>query len=393
MNRMSPFADMGGLDRELLGIVDRIYAAALDPTQWADVMDAIVRLLDGMCGNCAVLRPRNQEEAGFWTASRNTPAAVIESYVAYYHQKDVLLDAIERRPELVGVPITGGNMISWSEFSKTEIYNDFLKPGGAADVSALVIRGRTPLTPATVVNVIRPRWNDGEDERARYILGTLRPHLERALGLHWQLAEERLRSFLALDALHGLSIGVAMLDGSGHVLQINRSAEAVLAAKDGLLLSNRRIVAQNRADATALQALLGGTATGQRRLDQGGTMSVRRPSGARPYVVTVMRAEEGSPAHRFGSTLLFIKDPNDTPLPDVAQLKRLFGLSPAEARLCVALASGQTMQEFADAMKVSANTAKTHLRNVFSKTETARQTDLVRLLLASLPPSRPINGG
>lgn len=392
MNQMSSIADMGGLDRELLNLVDRTYAAALDPGQWVDVMDRIVLLLDGMCGNCAVLRPRNQEEASFWAASRSTPAGILDPYIAYYHKKDVLLDAMERRPDLAGVPIAGRNLIDKREFSRSEIYNDFLRPDGAEDIHALAIRGRSPLAPLTIVNVIKARWNDDEDERAKYILSTLKPHLERALGLHWQLAEERLRHSMALDGLDSLRIGIVMLDKAGLALMANRSAESMLAAKDGLLLSNRRIIAQNRADAAVLEALIGGTAMGARRIDQGGVMAVRRPSGARPYILTLVPAQEESPAHRLGAITLFIKDPEDAPLPDASQLRRLFGLSPTEAKLCAALAAGATMQEFAAAAGITANTAKTHLRGVFAKTDTSRQTDLVRLMLSSLPDTRLVNG-
>lgn len=248
------------------------------------------------------------------------------------------------------------------------------------------------MAPLTIVNVLKPRWEEDEDERAKYVLSTLKPHFERAIGLYWQLAEERLRHSMALDGLDGLRIGVVMLDKAGLVMMANRSAEAMLAANDGLSLSNRRLAARNKADAAALEALIGGTATEVRRIDQGGTIAVRRPSGARPFIVTIVPAQEGSPAHRFGASLLFIKDPDDAPLPDTSQLRRLFGLSPAEAKLCAALAAGTTMQEFADAAGITANTAKTHLRGAFAKTETSRQADLIRLILASLPAARPVNG-
>ena len=62
----------------------------------------------------------------------------------------------------------------------------------------------------------------------------------------------------------------------------------------------------------------------------------------------------------------------------------LFGLTPAEARLAIRLVNGLSLDEAAISLGVSRNTAKSHLRAVFSKTGVTRQPQLIQLILNSV---------
>nr|MDT0253635.1 LuxR C-terminal-related transcriptional regulator [Endozoicomonas sp.] len=48
------------------------------------------------------------------------------------------------------------------------------------------------------------------------------------------------------------------------------------------------------------------------------------------------------------------------------------------------LANGLTLDETAEELGISRNTARAHLRSIFSKTGVTRQTMLVRLILKSV---------
>jgi DNA-binding CsgD family transcriptional regulator len=63
------------------------------------------------------------------------------------------------------------------------------------------------------------------------------------------------------------------------------------------------------------------------------------------------------------------------------RLRELFGLTPAEARVTVALFEGQTAQEAAESLGISFHTVRVHLGRIFEKTGAHRQTDLVRLIM------------
>jgi len=80
--------------------------------------------------------------------------------------------------------------------------------------------------------------------------------------------------------------------------------------------------------------------------------------------------------------LLFVSDPDRDAPPSAPLLATLFGLSPAEVKLTLALLHGHGLQAAARAAGITLGTAHTHLRHIFSKTGTSRQAELVHLILA-----------
>ena len=61
-------------------------------------------------------------------------------------------------------------------------------------------------------------------------------------------------------------------------------------------------------------------------------------------------------------------------------------LTPAEARLALAVADGLSPTDAAEQLGITVQTARTHLKRVFHKTATTRQAELVKLVLAEFPP-------
>ncbi|WP_162901316.1 hypothetical protein [Breoghania sp. L-A4] len=69
--------------------------------------------------------------------------------------------------------------------------------------------------------------------------------------------------------------------------------------------------------------------------------------------------------------------------PNVELLIRdCFSLTRSEARLAASLARSGTLEETLGDLSITRNTAKTHLRRIFTKTATRNQVELVRLIAA-----------
>ena len=62
-----------------------------------------------------------------------------------------------------------------------------------------------------------------------------------------------------------------------------------------------------------------------------------------------------------------------------------FGLTPAEARLALHLAAGETLRSAEAKLSMTYETARTHLKSVFQKTGTCRQAELLVVILTALP--------
>jgi DNA-binding CsgD family transcriptional regulator len=65
-----------------------------------------------------------------------------------------------------------------------------------------------------------------------------------------------------------------------------------------------------------------------------------------------------------------------------ATMSRMYGLTPAEAKVAALIARGLSGRQAADKLEVGYNTLKTHLRRVFVKTDTNNQGALIRLMVA-----------
>lgn len=88
-----------------------------------------------------------------------------------------------------------------------------------------------------------------------------------------------------------------------------------------------------------------------------------------------------------GTSIVILLDLDACAQPSTATLQRIFGLTPAEASLAIAIARGGTPDKIAAGRRVSRTTVRTQLARVFAKTQTSRQAELVRLLgrIAMLP--------
>jgi DNA-binding CsgD family transcriptional regulator len=82
--------------------------------------------------------------------------------------------------------------------------------------------------------------------------------------------------------------------------------------------------------------------------------------------------------------LLLIAAPERRAQVAPADLARLFRLTGAEAQLAAALAAGDTLSDYAARRGITTGTARIQLKQLFGKTGTGRQADLVRLVLHSL---------
>ncbi len=205
---------------------------------------------------------------------------------------------------------------------------------------------------------------------------------------------------LGMAALDHLSLSVIVVDPAARVLLTNKSGGALLSRNDGLSMSAGEICrASTTSESEKLHQLIQTAAGDAEENEQGSfVVSLQRPSQKRAYSVLAIPIAAPGPeqAQESGRPLvaLYISDPENQPLPSAEAISRLFGLTRAEARIVHELVKGASMDEAAENAGVTVSTARTYLKQVFSKTDTKRQAELVKLVLtyprlstgAGLPP-------
>jgi DNA-binding CsgD family transcriptional regulator len=82
--------------------------------------------------------------------------------------------------------------------------------------------------------------------------------------------------------------------------------------------------------------------------------------------------------------MVFLRDPESKPKPAPAVLRDLYRLTPGEARLAADLLSGSSLQEIAEARRLSRETLRSQLQDLFRKTGTNRQAALINFLATGL---------
>ncbi|MDT5076915.1 MAG: hypothetical protein QOJ80_1552, partial [Mycobacterium sp.] len=169
------------------------------------------------------------------------------------------------------------------------------------------------------------------------------------------------------------------------VVHLNSAAQRILTSGAGFCLRSSTLEATHTPTNTELQGSNAGVCTEPRNGSRGGvSFACGRPSGKHPYVVHVLplaTAEDPS----VGRALVMILDPEQDVEPPKMLMRRLFGLTNAEAEVALRVVRGDGLKPISEDLALSTTTIKTHLHHIFDKTDTHRQAELVRLLLAIVP--------
>lgn len=383
----------------LMDLVGHVYEAAADPDHWDEFLAVLERIypdarvtLFGHDNGCPTAR------LGF---ARNYAADDLRAYAEHYVRCSPYVLRAAAVP--VGEPIRYETLIDDAELAGTEYYNDYLRPRrlGHYGTGLLIERDGTRGTLArrpTVLSLADHR-NDAE-RRARQLrlLALLAPHLKRAFGMHRVIRAQKANGEAAQAAFDQWAHAALVLDASGRVVLMNRSAELLLQRPHGLWLGrDRRLCSIDETKTRALELAVKKCATIATAIEPDAPpadldgLTLPRISVAAPLRVMLapMPFLGGGDASGMGagSVLLLLLDPDNVRRTPIGWLARQFGLTPSEQRLAEAIINGLPLDEAAEQIGIRLTTARTRLKLIQTKTGCRRQVDLVRLAL-SMPAVR-----
>lgn len=187
-----------------------------------------------------------------------------------------------------------------------------------------------------------------------------------------------------LASLDRLGVTAFIVNANGTVHHQNESARKLLADDESIRVQNLRLRFSDPALTTTLESAL-------RRATQPSRRSSLFPVRAgrnEVYEVNVSPLEPGEdsgPAPALPLALVVIARPRPDAERIARRVRRLYGLTEAEARVVAALTLGETVEQIAVAHGVRVSTVRAQVRSIFEKTGVHRQTDLVRLALTAAP--------
>jgi DNA-binding CsgD family transcriptional regulator len=185
---------------------------------------------------------------------------------------------------------------------------------------------------------------------------------------------------LMVDTLGFLECGWAILDRHLKVLHLNARMRELFGK--GLTLVDRQLWSICRAEQEKLTNYFRRVISGSICTTEADHDFVHLPRREQlPLIVRAHCVSRSSPRENMDALgIVLVTDPEHSPFPKQSLIQLTLGLSNSEARIALALINGASLVQAAQRIGVSHETARSHLKNVFAKTNTNRQTELVVLL-------------
>lgn len=199
----------------------------------------------------------------------------------------------------------------------------------------------------------------------------------------------RCRSNMATEAVgrhlaDQMSFGLFCLDAHCQLIWSNNAARGIIENSDTLAEQNGHISIRRRHENALMHAHVAKVCEEQNAsYSSYMVMEAVHSASARPYLFHILPG--GGIVGRVCAFLL-VFNPEISLARALTPVCQALGLSPSESRLAIALSDGASLKEAACSLGLKEYTARTYLKQIFSKLRVQRQADLVRVLLKSALP-------
>jgi DNA-binding CsgD family transcriptional regulator len=378
--------------KELTALIDLVYEAVLDNDLWPSVL---IKLADAVGAAHVVMPSVDWRAKIFATIAPRDDPELVASYKEYWAFRDPLFRRATFRPvgerratfRPVGQIYTLDSLMPREEFAATPVFKEWWRPAQYSLATAGTNLVAEDQFSALVCVSNAPGKDCLTDEQLR-LFEVVARHLGRAVRINRQLWKLELANLATTERIEMLPEGALLADASGRVVLANAAAKAMLDVREGIFLCDGRLAVAGSPD--ALQKLVASCA--RRSVGTGGLggeLEVPRDLSRSPLHVTVAPLRSDTrlpdvPWIGFGSpvAIVTVTDP-DLDRRRQMNLRRRFDLTSTEAVLAAEILRGDGRKAAARRCGFSDATAKTHLANIFEKTGTHRQAELVRFLLGA----------
>ncbi|BBY87385.1 hypothetical protein MTOK_31670 [Mycolicibacterium tokaiense] len=369
-----------------LDLLDALYSAAADPDRWP----AIITLLSDHVGAHGGMLVRNATEASASSCVVGRLCPEISALYLERYTDNPWTRAAEVVP--IGEVAVLSDLYDLREGRHLPWYTDVLVASNIQEMAYLSLPGFTG--PTSVGGLAFCFADTTHSAEAAHRLRDLRTHLQRAVWLSQQVDRSRMLDLRLDEMLHRSPGPVLLLSTTCRVVGMNRAAEALLREQSDLGVDrNGHLHADAPADDDALRA------AARRAVNPGvdpcsGPLAVtinRPPRAPLRVLLTPLPQNHMLPAldpDAQAVALVTVVDPETVQRAKAAALSELYGLTTAEARVAVVLATGVGRVKVAEQLHVSLETVKKHTAACFRKVGVTTQAGLA-YVVASVPSGLP----
>lgn len=383
---------MKSLRTELIAsLISDIYDCAVEPTLWPS---ALARVADTMQASyvAITLSSLPYQEA---VLAAHSPWDVEALQVLNEEFSTEIPGLSELAYGALDTPRSSLDAMDEAQFQTSRFYREWVAPQGLRDSSMCKIAQTGDRIGIAVAVTAASR--DVVSPQEHQLMQLLSPHFRRAVMIGDLLNNHRMAVASYGRLIDSLSTALVLTDQHGKVHQLNAAAEAILelgsviSVVNGYLQAASAITTGLAGQATYFKSLavaIERAAQGDTPLGQRGIGLALHLPGKSPIVAYVLplQVSDARSAFNPAAVAIFLST-RELSLPALdSTLATLFELTPAEIRVLNRLTKGLGAQEIADELSVSDHTIITHMKHLYEKTGTNKQTQLMALNAALAPP-------
>ncbi len=276
----------------------------------------------------------------------------------------------------------------FSELEKTDFYKGWLGPQGLTDNLVVPFLCRQHVFGLFSSVLHKSKGNEVSGDQCR-LAEHLSPHIRRAMMINDIVDKGNLALALYRKVLDALSVPVFIVGPGQRLVFCNASADELLSvgryftAQAGTLKLRQAAGHPTALDDALDRAAMGDVAIGITGI--GIPLIGKDGERAAAYVLPIS-GKDVRGAMGQGHSAVFVARRGEQQPMAMEILRTLFDLTVAEARIALLIAKGDGPQSIADALGITVNTVRTHLKHCFAKTGTPDQTALSGRVNNLLPP-------
>ena len=367
-------------ERKIYDIIGDIYASASSDSidGWQDTYVKICSLVDAGPGSLNIFDKRTATFTALGDTNHN---GFVDEFNSHYYS----LLPFRKNIEALHTGQTFDRERDFSDraYLDSELYRKYFGEMGLYHIVHHCLIDADSV--ASTITLSRPKGRPNFGGPERRALGMIIPHLRHTMRHYIELSNARWKERLSSVAFERMTHSVMVVDAAHRVVYSNRRCPELIEHNDGIAISQDGRIKVNQAnDARRLRAALEGIFSSRANAGKqfGAAPQVSRNSGARPYQLVISRIFEPNFRQDRAEALamIIITDPERTVSPSDKVLVDLFDMTPAEARISALLASGMDINDVCKELQITCNTVRTHLKHIFSKTDTHRHSELVTLI-------------
>ncbi len=355
-------------DDELSKVLNRLGEAAVNPEAWRDIMDGICKAVGA---SAAILL-----QSDIRTPDVPRTESIDEATQFYFRNNWHLIDPRAKAfPRLMaGEVVTDLDVMTPEQIRSDPMYNEVLFPFGYRWFAGV---GFWADSAAWALTIQRTGREGAFEARDKQLLARLAPRLTETATLATVVGRIALNSMT--DVLDRVRQPAMVLDRQGRVLSTNAAAESGF--DNEVRVRERRLVVRDKQAMTRIDQLTSMIRSTPDTVALPASPILIRRTNKPPVVLRVLPVDGAARSVFLGArAMLILSNLVPRAAPDPALIAQAFDLTPAESRLAALLASGTTIDSAAEQLHISRETARNHLKSIFSKTGAHRQSELVTLV-------------